>query len=268
MELFTTETPIIGMVHLDPLPGTPRFGSDREEIRRRAIEDTNALSTGGVDGVIVENFGDTPFYPESVPAHVVAEMTSLVGTVTDEIDVPVGVNVLRNDAEAALSIAAATGASFVRINVHTGARVTDQGLIEGRAHATLRLRERLETDVKILADVAVKHSEPLGRKNLEQDARDAVERGLADAIVVSGAGTGRAVERERLDTVARVGEELAVPVFVGSGVTHDTVGYLLSVADGAIVGSALKADGDVNNSVKQSRVAALTDAVEAERKSR
>lgn len=260
MELFDSQ-PIIGMVHLDPLPGAPRFDGDRAAIHQRALEDARALEAGDIDGVIVENFGDAPFHPEDVPAHVVAEMTSLIGAVADEIDAPVGVNVLRNDAEAALSIAAATGASFIRINVHTGARRTDQGIIEGRAHDTLRLRERLDADVGILADVAVKHSEPLGPENVRNETRDAVERGLADAVIVSGAGTGRDVPRDRLDAVAGVAHEWGVPVYVGSGVTHDTAAKLLSVADGAIVGSALKADGNVHNPVDRSRVEALTDAL-------
>lgn len=261
MELFDSQ-PIIGMVHLDPLPGAPRFDGDRGAIRRRALEDARALAAGGVDGVIVENFGDAPFYPDDVPAHVVAEMTSLVGAVADEIDVPVGVNVLRNDATAALSIAAATDASFIRVNVHTGGRVTDQGIIEGQAHETLRLGERLGADVGVLADVAVKHSEPLGAENVQNETQDAIERGLADAVVVSGAGTGRDVPQDRLATVARVAHACGVPVYVGSGVTHDTAAELLSVADGAIVGSALKTDENVHEPVEQTRVAALIDAVE------
>lgn len=261
MELFDSQ-PIIGMVHLDPLPGAPRFDGDREAIRRRALEDARALAAGGVDGVIVENFGDAPFYPDDVPAHVVAEMTSLVGAVADTIDVPVGVNVLRNDAEAALSIAAATGASFVRVNVHAGARVTDQGIVEGRAHDTLRLRERLDADVRVFADVAVKHSQPLGTENVQRETRDAVERGLADAVIISGTGTGQPVPRDRLDAAADVAHECGVPVYLGSGVTHDTAEELLSVADGAIVGSALKTDGNVHDPVDRARVDAITDAVE------
>lgn len=260
MELFDSQ-PIIGMVHLDSLPGAPRFDGDREAIRRHALEDAKALAAGGVDGVIVENFGDAPFYPNDVPSHVVAEMTSLVGTVADAVDAPVGVNVLRNDAEAALSIAAATGASFVRVNVHAGARVTDQGVIEGRAHETLRLRERLDADVRILADVAVKHSEPLGAENVRNETRDAVERGLADAVIVSGTGTGQPVPRDRLDAAASVAHECGIPVYVGSGVTHNTAEELLSIADGAIVGSALKTDGNAHEPVDQTRVDALIDAV-------
>lgn len=253
--------PIIGMVHLAPLPGAPRFES-RESVRERAVQDARALAAGGIDGVIVENYGDVPFYSDDVPKHLVAEMTRLVGIVCETVEVPVGVNVLRNDAQAALSIAAATDASFIRVNVHSGARVTDQGLIEGNAHETLRLRERLGADVRILADVAVKHSEPVSTENVERDTRDAVERGLADSVVVSGSGTGCAVDRERLATVARVADELGVSAYVGSGVTHETAPDLLSMADGAIVGSALKEQGKTTNPVDESRVVSLMEATE------
>lgn len=256
---FSTDRPIIGMVHLDPLPGAPRFDGDRESVRERAIRDAERLAAGGIDGVIVENFGDAPFYADDAPKHVVAAMTHLVGSVCETIDVPVGVNVLRNDGTAALSIAAATGASFIRVNVHTGARVTDQGLIEGQAHETLRLRERLDADVRILADVAVKHSEPVSTENVEQSTRDAVERGLADAVIVSGSGTGRNVDEKRLETVAHVADDLAVPTYIGSGVTHETVHDLLSIADGAIVGSSLKEDGVTEDPVDESRVASLIE---------
>lgn len=261
-DLFATDQPIIGMVHLGPLPGAPRFDGDRESIRERAIQDAARLAAGGVDGIIVENFGDAPFYADDVPKHVVAEMTSLVGSVCDTVDVPVGVNVLRNDGTAALSIAAATGASFVRVNVHTGARVTDQGLIEGQAHETLRLRERLDTDVRILADIAVKHSSPVSTENVEQSTRDAVERGLADAVIVSGTGTGRKVDQERLETVARIAADLSAPTYIGSGVTHETVSDLLSIADGAIVGSSLKEDGVTEGPVDESRVASLIETAQ------
>jgi len=154
-EVLGTRRPIIGMVHLPPLPGAPRDGGDRRSLRERARSDARALAAGGVDAVIVENFGDAPFHPNRVPPITVAAMTDLTRSVKAAIDLPVGVNVLRNDAEAALSIAAATGARFVRVNIHTGARVTDQGVIEGRAHETMRLREELDADVKVLADLDV-----------------------------------------------------------------------------------------------------------------
>jgi hypothetical protein len=261
LERFETDRPIVGMVHLPPLPGSPRFDGDRAAIRERAKRDAAALVEGGVDGVVVENFGDAPFYPDDVPDHVVASMTDVVGVVTREVDVPVGVNVLRNDARAALSVAAAADAAFVRVNVHTGARVTDQGVVIGRAHETLRLRDRLDADVDVLADVAVKHSAALGEpRPLAEQAEEALGRGLADGLVVSGPGTGEPVDVEALETVAAVAATHGAPLFVGSGVTESTVSDLLAVADGAIVGTALKRGAETTAPVDRDRVDALTGA--------
>jgi membrane complex biogenesis BtpA family protein len=258
-ERFGNEAPLIGMVHLLPLPGAPRYDGSREAISERARADAEALREGGVDALLVENFGDAPFYPEAVPAHVVADMTAVARDLAVDVDCPLGINVLRNDARAALSVAAAAGGSFVRVNVHAGARVSDQGLLEGRAHETLRLRERLDADVAILADVAVKHSAPAAEREIGAVVADLVERGLADGLVVSGQATGHAVAGEHLDAVLSAREDVApdLPVFVGSGVTPGNVADLLDRADGAIVGSSLKQGGEATEPVDADRVRAL-----------
>lgn len=261
--VFGSSRPVVGMVHLPPLPGAPRFDGDREALRARARSDAGALVEGGVDAVLVENFGDAPFHPGDVPNHVVASMTDLTRSVSESVDVPVGVNVLRNDAESAVSIAAATGATFVRVNVHTGARVTDQGVIEGRAHETLRLRDRLDADVAVLADLDVKHSAPLAEGTAKSDElADTVERGLADGVVVSGSATGAGPPLSEVeDTVTQRDEVgLDTSVFVGSGVTAETIADYLDVADGVIVGTALKEDGRTTNPVDPDRVVALVEA--------
>jgi membrane complex biogenesis BtpA family protein len=256
---FGTESPIVGMVHLPPLPGAPGFDGDRGAIRERAVADAQALEAGGVDAVLVENFGDAPFYPEDVPKHTVADVSVLARAVVEAVDVPVGVNVLRNDAAAALSAAGAAGASFVRVNVHVGASVTDQGVLEGRAFETMRRRERVAPGVGVLADVDVKHATPLGGRPLGERVADVVARGMADGVVVSGTGTGRPTDD---DAVAAVRETLtdvapSTPVFVGSGVTSESVAEALAVADGAIVGTALKEGGETTNAVDVDRVRAL-----------
>lgn len=254
--------PIIGMVHLPPLPGAPRNDGARQSLRERARSDARRLADGGVDAVIVENFGDAPFYPESVPPITVAAMTDLTRSVRAAIDLPVGVNVLRNDADAALAIAAATGARFIRVNVHTGARVTDQGLIEGRAHETIRRREALDADVNVLADLDVKHSAPLAEESFPAETMaDTVERGLADGVIVSGPATGAQPEVESVEQAVEHRDQLGLetPVFVGSGVTAETVADFLDVADGVIVGSALKQDGRPSNPVDQDRVEKLVE---------
>ena len=265
-ETFETDRPILGMIHLPALPGAPGYDGSREAIRTRVLEDAAALEAGGVDGIVVENFGDSPFYPDSVPTHTVAEMSAITTTLTSAVDVPVGINVLRNDAEAALSIAAAAGASFIRVNVHVGAAATDQGVLEGQAHETLRLRDRLEADVGILADVHVKHATPVGDASLERTALETAERGRADGLIVSGSGTGQETGLEDVERVASAleGLERDVPVFVGSGVTAETVDDCLAAgASGAIVGTALKVDGETTNRVSSERVKSVCEAARA-----
>jgi membrane complex biogenesis BtpA family protein len=257
--LFSRRPAIIGMVHLLPLPGAPRYGGDLEAVLRRALEDAQALAAGGVDGVMVENFGDAPFYPDRVPPETIAAMTVAARMVVTATPLPVGVNVLRNDAAAALAVATVVGASFIRVNVHTGAMWSDQGLLQGRAHDTVRQRRSLGARVLILADVLVKHAAPPAPLRIESVARDLIERGLADGLIVSGEGTGAATDLEDVRRVKVVAGQ--TPVWIGSGVTPDTAPQLLSSADGAIVGTALKQGGEVLAPVDIARVRALVEVV-------
>ncbi|RBI58831.1 phosphorybosylanthranilate isomerase [halophilic archaeon] len=257
--VFDADDPVVGMIHLPALPGAPEFSGDFDALLKRALADARELEAGGADAVLVENFGDAPFYPDEVPRHVVASMTRVATEIRRAVELPLGVNVLRNDAAAALSVATAANADFVRVNVHAGARVTDQGVVEGRAHETLRLRETLDSDVAILADVAVKHSAPLAERPVEELVAETLERGKADGLVVSGPGTGRAVDANLLEAVVARRDDLGAdaPVLVGSGVTAGNVADLLAVADGAIVGTALKEGGETTNRVDRERVATL-----------
>lgn len=224
-----------------------------------AERDARLLEQGGVDAIMVENYGDTPFFPGRVPSETTAAMTAAVLAVRRSIGVPVGVNVLRNDAATALSICAATGASFIRVNVHTGAMLTDQGWIGGKAHETLRLRQRLGSNAAILADVFVKHATPPAGLTIEDAARDMWERGHADGLIVSGTGTGTPTSLADLERT-----KAAVPgalLLIGSGLTRDNALSLLRVADGAIVGTSLKRDGRAENEVSLERVRQLIDVV-------
>lgn len=259
---FGVDQPIVGMIHLDALPGAPAFDGNRAAIREAMLRDANRLEAGGVDGLMVENFGDAPFYADDVPKHVVASMATLVADLRRAVDLPIGVNVLRNDAEAALSIAAAADASFVRVNVHTSARLTDQGIVTGKAAETVRLRDQLEADVAILADVDVKHSAPLAERPLPEEVAELVERGHADGVVASGAGTGHETDREHLEAVVSARDRFGsdAPVFVGSGVTRETIDETLEVADGVIVGTDLKEDGETTAPVDVDRVREIVEA--------
>ncbi|MEM8712806.1 MAG: BtpA/SgcQ family protein [Planctomycetota bacterium] len=253
---------LIGVVHLLPTPGAPagRPGGGMDELLEGAVRDAAAFVEGGVSQLVVENYHDAPFWKAGVAAETIAALALAVDRVrrVDGVD-GVGVNVLRNDARAALGIAAATGAGFVRVNVHTGAMFTDQGLIEGLAAETLRERARLAPSVQILADVHVKHATPIQGEAIEDAARDAVHRGRADGLIVSGVATGSAPSAERVAQVrAAVGD--SVPILIGSGFRLENAGELLAHADGAIVGTAAKVDGVVAHAVDPQRVAALVQA--------
>ncbi|HEX9162637.1 MAG TPA: BtpA/SgcQ family protein [Thermoanaerobaculia bacterium] len=247
---------VFGMVHLKALPGAPLFGGSMDEVIDAALGDARAIAAGGCDGLAVENFGDRPFYATRVPAETIAAMTRVIAAVAGEVRLPIGVNVLRNDARAALAIAAAVGAAFIRINVHTGAMLTDQGIIEGDAAGTLRLRARLAPDVLIFADHLVKHAVPLAPVDVVGSARDLRLRGCADAIIVTGPETGAAADPDRLHILR---EALDAPLIIGSGLDESNAASFAD-ADGAIVGTALKRGGDVEAEVDQSRVERIVRA--------
>lgn len=248
---------VVGMIHLAPLPGAPGWAGRMDAVLERARADARALHDAGVDALLVENYGDSPFH-KTVGPETVAAMTAALLAVRDVTDRPVGVNVLRNDPVAALSVAAATGAGFIRVNVHTGGMYTDQGWIEGRAAETVRLRERLAPDVAILADVLVKHATPPPGLTLAGAATDTAGRGRADGLVVSGRGTGAPTSLDDVRTV--VDAVPATPVLVGSGVTAATVRQALELASGVIVGSALKEQGRPDRPVDPERARQLVEA--------
>jgi uncharacterized protein len=253
------ERTIIGMVHLPPLPGSPRWDGSMDKVVAAALADARALAEGGVDAVLVENFGDAPFTPGRVEPATVAAMSVVAGEVRKALPrTHLGVNVLKNDARAALAVAAAVGAAFIRVNVHAGAVLADQGIVQSDAYGTLRDLRLLGIDVAIFADVGGKHAVPLAPTDIEQTARDLVHRGLADALVVSGPATGQVTPLSDVKRVrSAVGE---VPLLIGSGVTAESAAELLSVADGLIVGTSVKRDGDVRLPVERARVEKLVAA--------
>ena len=253
-------SPVIGMLHAMALPGAPVYGGDLARVRKALLDDAEALVTGGVDGLMLENFGDSPFYPDRVPAMTVAALTALATEVRRCFPVPLGINVLRNDGRSALAIAVACGAAFIRVNILCGARVADQGLLQGIAHDLLRDRVYLQAQgIPIWADVDVKHSAALAARSLRDEVRDLIERGMADAVIVSGTATGSPIDLETLRTVRDAAS--GTPVLIGSGVMTESLGQLIPYADGLIVGSSLKREGLAKNPVDIDRVRSLVAAV-------
>lgn len=257
-QVFKTPNPVIGVVHLLPLPASPRWGGSLKAVIDRAEQEATALAAGGVDGMIVENFFDAPFPKDQVDPAVVSAMTVVVQRLMNLVTLPIGLNVLRNDARSALAIASCVQAQFIRVNVWTGIMATDQGLIEGRAHELMRYRRELGSDVKIMADVLVKHARPLGSVNLTTAVQDTIERGLADAVILSGWATGNPTSREDLELASAAAN--GTPVFIGSGADWENIPELMQAADGVIVSSSLKRQGKRENPIDPIRVSRFVEA--------
>lgn len=230
---------LFGMLHVPPLPGSPRSTQTLEALQEFVLQDARSLQAGGVDGFFIENYGDLPFFPDSVPPITIASLSVIARAVRRETSLEIGINVLRNDGKSALAIAQAVGAQWVRVNVLTGARLTDQGIIEGKAHELLRYRKKIgATSVQILADISVKCSSALSDRTLEAEVEETVTRSGADGLIVTGASTGKAVDSEELTKIKDTAKQF--PVWIGSGVTEENISKLLPFADGFIVGTSLK----------------------------
>lgn len=258
LQIFKTPNPIIGVVHLLPLPTSPRWGGSLKAVIDRAEQEVTALASGGVDGVIVENFFDAPFTKNQVDPAVVSAMTLIVQQLMNLVTLPVGINVLRNDAHSALAIATCVPCQFIRVNVLTGVMATDQGFIEGQAHQLLRYRRELGSDVKILADVLVKHARPLGSPNLTTAVQETIERGLADGVILSGWATGSPPSLEDLELASAAAN--STPVFIGSGANWENISTLMQAADGVIVSSSLKRRGKIEQPIDPIRVSQFVEA--------
>jgi membrane complex biogenesis BtpA family protein len=259
---------LVGVIHLPPLPGSPRASGEAsrsiDDVAEATRRDAVALARAGFDAVMVENFGDAPFFPERVDPITVAAMTRCVLAAREAAangrELLVGVNVLRNDAASAIAIAAATGASMVRINVHVGAVIADQGLIEGRAHETLRTRKAWGAErVALWVDVDVKHAAPIAPRPIVDVAKDAVLRGGAEALLVTGKATGAPADAR---DVARLHQALPrTPIFVASGSSPSDLPTLAEAgAHGVIVGSWLRRDGRAGGPIDARRATSFAKA--------
>lgn len=241
--IFGTRKPIIGMIHLAPLPGSPRHdGMSMNEITDLALADAYLLRDAGVEGAIVENFGDVMFY-KRVPAETIAAMTYAAANIAREVpELTLGMCVLQSDAIAGMAIANTIGAKFIRVPYYTETYVVDAGLMDSIAAETLRYRKFLNADVKIFADVHIKHAYPLSQRPIGESAIDAEHRGLADVILVTGVATGSQTKAEDVKEVKESVEY--TPVLVASGVDERNLPLYENYSDGAILGTHIKMDSD------------------------
>lgn len=258
LDLLGTRKPLIGMVHLPPLPGAPNHPPDLglDQVITRALEDALELREGGAHGIMLENYGDRPFPPEECDPATTAAMAIVAREVAREIGLPTGVNLLRNCALQALAVAHTAGALFIRVNAYSQAIVTDQGLIQPVAHRLQAYRRYLGAhDILVLADVNVKHAAPLSPRSLGEVVEETLERGGADAVIITGSKTGSPPSVEELREAKDAAGDR--PVLVGSGLTPENAPRLMRLADGAIVGTYFKEGGRIRRDRVQRLVEAL-----------
>jgi membrane complex biogenesis BtpA family protein len=258
-QIFKTSCPVIGVVHLLPLPSSPRWGGDLRAVTQRAEQEATALAAGGVDGIIVENFFDAPFAKGEVDPIVISAMTLIIDRIQNLVVLPIGINLLRNDALGAMAIASTVNAHFIRVNVLSGVMATDQGIIEGKAYELLRYRKELNSKVAIFADVLVKHANPLGNIDLASSVKDTLERELADAVILSGISTGVPPSLEELE-IAKIAAG-GQPVLIGSGANCDNIAQLIHSANGVIVASSLKRNNQITEAIDPIKVSQFVEEV-------
>ena len=227
-----------------------------------ARRDAEAYAQAGFDGLVIENFGDAPFRRGTSDDPVTPDVVAGIAVAADRVHratgLPIGINCLRSDGVAAYGIAAVTAARWVRVNVLTGAYVTDQGVISGEAARIAAYRRQLRSGAALLADFMVKHAAPVAPIDVATGAKDVAERSGADGIVLSGARTGEPVDGDLIGRVrAAVG---AFPIWIGSGLTADNAASLWPRCQGAVVGTSCKAGGVASAPVDVERARRLRAA--------
>lgn len=265
-EIFGTKIPVIGVVHLQPLPGAPRYeGMSVKEVAEIAVEEAKVMEENGINGLIVENFRDMMF-KKRVGPETVAAMTYVASEVKNAVNIPMGLCVLQSDAISALAIAKTIEAQYIRVPYYTETYIVDAGMMESIASDALRFRKYIGAEnVKIFADVHIKHGHSLLVRPIEESAEDAVERGLADSIIVTGKKTGGKTDPEDVKRVRKFLPE--IPLIVGSGVSAENIHeYFPEYADAIIVGTSLKKDGKTEEEIDPQRVKSFINVVEKFRK--
>ncbi|UCE13359.1 MAG: BtpA/SgcQ family protein [Candidatus Heimdallarchaeota archaeon] len=253
--------PLIGMVHLPPLVKSFDASYSFEDIVEFSFQDAITLEKAGYDAIIIENFHGTPYPKYQVDDQILLLMSFVVNKIISEINIPCGINILRNACTQALTMATVTSASFIRCNVWEGAYITDQGIIEAVAAEVLKQREVIQSQVKILADIHVKHASPLGDFSATEAATNALNRGGADAIIVSGRETGKIIDPTKLQEFVKITD---IKPILGSGLTSENLSKVFPFISGAIVGTSIKV-AEINTPIDPEKASTLAKAWKTEK---
>ena len=252
-----------GMIHVPSLPGSGNNTQSIDEIINFCLNDAQTFFENGINHLFIENFGDAPFPKNNVDPQVIAALTTILDHIKAHFPhTEFGVNVLRNDAIAALAIASITQSYAIRVNVLTHARLTDQGLIEGCAYELAKFRRQLKSEVEVWADVEVKHSFPLASIPLPDAIHDMIERGGANRIIFSGSRTGSEVDLSILKNLVEGNILSPEKIVIGSGISEHNITSFLPYARHFIVGSSLKIHNKLSNHIDPAKVSSLVAKVQ------
>ena len=263
--IFKNKKPIIGMIHLKPLPGSPLYDPqkcDFEKVLEIALNEAKILKEEGVDGLQVENIWDYPYLPgEKIGYETVACLSIAASEVRKETGLPVGINCHLNGGDASLSAAVASGAQWIRVFEWVNAYISHTGITEGIGYQLARKRSFLRsTEICFFCDVHVKHGSHyiIHDRTIEEQAFDAESEG-AEVLICTGFETGIAPTPERISSFKK---STSLPVILGSGINEKNAYELLNISDGAIVGSYFKTEGNWKNTIQRDRVAKFMEIVQ------
>lgn len=264
--IFSASKPVIGVIHVGALPGTPAGKASVAELVKLAVQEAVIYQDGGVDGIILENMHDTPYERGGVGPEIVAAMTAIACAVRPQFEKPLGIQILAGANIEAMAVAHATGLDFIRAESYAFAHVADEGIIESSAAKLLRYRKMLGADrIQVWADVKKKHAAHAITADVSLgETAAAVEFMRGNAVIVSGSATG---QPPRADDAREAKQHCHIPVLLGSGITVDNVAEFFADADGFIVGSSLKIDGNWANTVDPTRVAEFVSRIRDLRRS-
>jgi hypothetical protein len=252
---------IWGMVHVGPLPGTPRYDGNFEKMVEKAVTEAKLLEKHGCSGILFENMHDVPYLKSEVGPEITAAMAVIGSEIRKETKIPLGVQILAGANEAALSVAHAIGADWIRAEGFVFSHIADEGMIEACAGSLLRFRKELGANhIKIMADIKKKHSSHAITSDVDiVETAKAAEFFGADAVILTGASTGQKASVEEL---AKVKKAVSLPVLIGSGITPQNVLEFVQ-ADGFIVGSFLKEGGDWRNDLSPDAIRQIVQSIQA-----
>ncbi|HEY6250060.1 MAG TPA: BtpA/SgcQ family protein [Candidatus Angelobacter sp.] len=256
--IFQVSRALIGVIHVDALPGTPANRRDVAAIAESAVDEARVYQAAGFHGLVIENTHDRPYLKGEVGPEIGAAMAVIGAEIRRAISRPLGIQILAGANSWALAVAHACGASFVRVEGFVFAHVADEGLIEASAGELLRYRRAIGADkIRVFADIKKKHSAHAITADVDiAETAKAAEFFRADGVIVSGVATGSPADAKEVRAVSHA---VSIPTLVGSGITPENI-RRYDAADGFIVGSSVKRDGLWSNPLDETRVRAVVRA--------